>query len=269
MPRLTRRRALQVAVGLAAGLAGCPDGETDAGRGDAGTAVGSPTPPASGGDEGADDIESVTLRADDAGYDDPLAWFVPDPRDRATAGGTVDPSDRAFEGLIGDAPTAETLRVTDRATETEASVAPETARRFVAGTDFDSETLLVEGRSVGECYRLVLCSVFWEDGEVETRYGRFLRDADAACEADARDAHVTIARLPVSLDPAEFEMGATGVASGRCFRPEAPLGTPRPRSATATAGRTDAASGTEAPSGTAGDASADTTDLTDTGGGSR
>ncbi|WP_436928360.1 hypothetical protein [Halosimplex halobium] len=257
MPRLTRRRALQAAVGLAAGLAGCPDGETDAGRGDAGTAVGSPTPPARGGDDSADDLESVTLRADEAGYDDPLAWFVPEPDDRATAGGTVDPSDREFEGLIGDAPTAETLRVTDRAAETESSVAPEAARQFVAGTDFDSETLLVEGRSVGECYRLVLCSVAWDDGEVETRYGRFLRDADVACEADARDAHVTIARLPVSLDPAEFEMGATGVASGRCFRREGPRPTPRPRSSTATT------AGTDAGPGTAGNAP------TDTDGGSR
>jgi hypothetical protein len=257
MPRLTRRRALQAAVGLAAGLAGCPDGETDAGRDDGATPIGSPTPPVPG-DDRVSDIESVTLRADEGGYDNPLAWFVPEPGDRATADSTVDPSDREFEGLIADPATAETLRVTDRATETEASVAPETARQFVAGTDFDSETLLVEGRSVGECYHLVLCSVFWEDGEVETRYGRFLRGADVACEADARDAHVTIARLPVSLDPAEFEMGATGVASGRCFRWEGPRPTPRPRSATGT------------PTGTETDARGTATDApTDTDGGSR
>ncbi|QLH81535.1 hypothetical protein [Halosimplex pelagicum] len=235
MPRLTRRRALQAAVGLAAGLAGCPDGDTDAGRGDAGTPVGSPTPPVpTAGDDRVVDPESVTLRAADIDYDDPLAWFVPEPDDRPTDGGTVDPSDRTREGLIADEATAETFVVADRATETEISVGAETARRFVAETDFDSETLLVQSRPVEECYRLVLCHVTWADGEVEPRYGRFLRDADVACESGERDAHVTLARLPVAFDPAEFEMGSTGVANGACFpMREGARPTPRPRSATA------------------------------------
>jgi hypothetical protein len=250
MPRLTRRRALQAAVGLAAGLAGCPDGETDAGRDDGATPIGSPTPPVPG-DDRVSDIESVTLRADEGGYDNPLAWFVPEPGDRATADSTVDPSDREFEGLIADPATAETLRVTDRATETEASVAPETARQFVAGTDFDSETLLVENRSVEECYRLVLCHVAWDDGEVETGYGRFLRDADVACESGERDARATVARLPVPLDPDEFETGATGIASGRCLRAarerERARTTPRTRSSTGAGSeaRTTGSTGTD------------------------
>ncbi|QLH76016.1 hypothetical protein HZS55_01260 [Halosimplex rubrum] len=246
MPRLTRRRALQGAVGLVAGLAGCPDG--DAGRGDAGTPVGSPTQPVpSVGDDRVDDPDYVTLRADEADYRDPLAWFVPDAADRATDGGTVDPDDRQWEGLVADAATAETFAVSDRVTETEVSDSAETARAFVAETDFDSETLLVEGHQVEECYRMVLCYVTWDSGEVETRYGRFLRDADVVCESGERDAGVTIARLPAALDPAAFEMGATGVASGRCFRVgrerERARSTPRPRSATGTA--TNAATGTD------------------------
>lgn len=236
MPRLTRRRALQAAVGLAAGLAGCPDGDTDAGRDD-GTPVGSPTPPVpTAGDDRVADPEYVTLRADEADYSDPLAWFVPDPADRPTDGETVEPTAREREGLIADEATAATLGVSDRAIETEVSVGTEAARTFVAETDFDSETLLVEGRSVEECYRLVLCHVTWDDGEVETRYGRFLRDADVACESGERDARVTIARLPVALDPTEFEMGGSGVASGECFptghERELVRSTPRPRSAT-------------------------------------
>lgn len=272
MPRLTRRRALQAAVGLAAGLAGCPDGDTDAGRDDAGTPLGSPTPPVpTAGDDRVSDIESVTLRADEAGYDDPLAWFVPESTDRPTAGGTVRSADREHEGLVADAATAETFSVSDRVAETEASAGAEAARRFVSETDFGSETLLVEGRSIRECYRLVLCSVAWADGEVETRYGRFLRDADVACETDERDAHVTVARLPVALDPAEFEMGATGVASGRCFQrgPERARPTPRPRSATAMSSGTDTPSGTDAASGTAADTSVDTDVPTGTDGGAR
>jgi hypothetical protein len=248
MPRLTRRRALQAAVGLAAGLAGCPDGDTDTGRGDAGTPVGSPTQPVpTVADDRVADPEYVTLRADESDGSDPLVWFVPDPDDRPTAGATVDPADREWEGLVGDEATAETLAFSDRATETESSADVETARRFVAGTDFDSETLLVEGRSVRECYRLVLCHVSWTDGEVETRYGRFLRDADVACESGERDARVTIARLPAALDPVAFEMGATGVASGRCFRVgrerERARSTPRSRSVTETA--TSAATDTD------------------------
>jgi len=238
MPRLTRRRALQAAVGLAAGLAGCPDGATDADEGD-GTPAGSPTQPAAAvPDDRVVDPEYVTLRADDIDYDDPLAWFVPEPDDRPTADATVEPSDREREGLIADAATAETFVVADRVTGAEVSASAETARRFVAETDFDSETLLVEGRSVEECYRLVLCSLTWSDGEIETRYGRFFRDADVACENGERDARATIARIPVALDPAEYEMGSTGVARGRCFRVgrerERSRSTPRPRSATGT-----------------------------------
>jgi len=238
MPRLTRRRALQAAVGLAAGLAGCPDGDTDAGRDD-GTPVGSPTPPVpTAGADRVADPEYVTLRADEADYSDPLAWFVSEPDDRPTAGETVEPTARETEGLIADEATAATLGVSDRATETAISASAETARSFVAETDLDSETLLVESRSVEECYRLVLCHVTWDDGEVETRYGRFLRDADVVCESGERDARVTIARLPVALDPTEFEMGGSGVASGECFPMERgrerARSTTRPRSATAT-----------------------------------
>ncbi|QPV61385.1 hypothetical protein I7X12_11460 [Halosimplex litoreum] len=238
MPRLTRRRALQAAVGLAAGLAGCPDGGTDAGPEDAATPVesSSRSVPTAAADRVVDP-EYVTLRADEADYSDPLAWFVPDPTDRPTADATVEPTARETDGLIADAATAETLVVADRAAETEVSASAETARRFVAETDFDSETLLVEGRSVRECYRLVLCHVIWNDGEVETGYGRFLRGADVACESGKRDTRATIARIPAALDPDEFEMGATGVANGRCFgvgrERERTRSTPRPRSATA------------------------------------
>jgi hypothetical protein len=243
MPRLTRRRALQAAVGLAAGLAGCPDGDTDTGRGSAGSPVGSPTPPVpTPRDDRVADPEYVTLRADEADYSDPLAWFVPEPDDRPTADATVESTARETEGLIADAATAETFRVSDRADETEVSAGAETARRFVAETDFDSETLLVESRSVEECYRLVLCHVTWAGGELETGYGRFLRDADVACESGERDARATIARIPASLDPDEFETGATGVANGRCFRVgrerERARSTSRPRSATGTASGT-------------------------------
>jgi len=238
MPRLTRRRALQVAVGLAAGLAGCPDGDTDAGRGSAGRPAGSPTQPVpTVADDRAVDPEYVTLRADESDYDHPLAWFVPDPDDRPTAGATVDPSDRQIGGLIADEATAATLTFSDRAVETDASAGVETARQFVAETDFDGETLLVDRYPVEACYRLVLCYVAWADGEVEVRYGRFLRGADVACESGERDSQVALARLPVALDPDEFEMGSTGVASGRCFPMERDRArsTPRPRSATGTA----------------------------------
>ncbi|ELZ28243.1 hypothetical protein C475_05540 [Halosimplex carlsbadense 2-9-1] len=235
MPRLTRRRALQAAVGLAAGLAGCPDGDTDAGRGSAGTPVGSPTQPVpTVGDGRVVDPEYVTLRAEEADYDDPLAWFVPDPADRPTAGGTVEPTARETEGLVADEATAETFAVADRVTESEVSAGAETARSFVAETDFDSETLLVDWRPVEACYRLVLCHVVWNDGEVETRYGRFLRDADVACESGERDARVTIARLPAPLDPTEFEMGGSGVASGECFPMERERARPTARSRSVT-----------------------------------
>lgn len=235
MPPFTRRRALQGAVGLLAGFAGCNDGDPS----------GSPTPPARDRDADriARDPEYVTLRANEYELGDRFAWFL-GPNDRPTDGGTVERRDRETRGLIADRATADTLTIDESAVaETEISDSPGTVREFVAATDFDRETILLDPQLTHECYRLVLCYISWAGGEYEVRYGRFLRDHDVACEADARDGHLTVARIPAVLDPEAMEHGGTGVSNGDCF----PLPGERGRSAS---GDSTAGAGTDSGTGT-------------------
>lgn len=244
MPPFTRRRALQGAVGLLAGFAGCNDGDPS----------GSPTPPARDrdGDRIARDPEYVTLRPTEYELGDRLAWFV-DPADRPTDDGTVERRDREMRGLIADRATADTLTIDEEVVaETEVSESAEAVREFVAATDFDRETILLDPQLTYECYRLVLCHVSWTDDEYEVRYGRFLRDHDVACEAGARDGHLTVARIPAALDPETMEHGGTGVSNGFCRPPRGERDRPTP-SGDATAVGTDAGAETDSGTGTPSD----------------
>ncbi|WP_415378802.1 hypothetical protein [Halosimplex sp. TS25] len=255
MRPFTRRRALQAAVGLTAGFAGCNDSGGGGG--------GSPTPSAGrrpDDDHVALDPEYVTLRASDYELGERFAWFV-DPEARPTDGGTVERGDRLFRGLVADRATADTLTIDeDAVAETEISDSPGAVREFVAETDFDRETLLLDRQLTYECYRLILCYVSWADREVETRYGRFLRDHDVSCEADARDGHLTFVRIPTSLDPERYEHGGTGVGNGHCFPPPGERGRPTPpvtHPGTTTGSGTPAESETVTDSEATGETSAD------------
>lgn len=231
MPPLTRRRALQGAAGLLAALAGCPDRTSDS----------SPTPtvpadrPRAGG---LTDPAHVVLRHSEG----PAAWFA-DP-DRGQDPTAVESENGRTRGLIASDAVAETLSVAEgasadaTATETAPGDGVAAASDLVAGTDFDSETLFLDQRRVGECYRLELCYVDWTPTEFETQYGRILRDHDVACSADAADSVAVLIRVPAALDPDERASYSSGVHSGSCDRiPEERRyggGTPRPPGRTAT-----------------------------------
>lgn len=221
VPR-TRRRLLHGAAALLAGVAGCSDSTSP-------TDPPSPTEP--GRSRGLGNVERdpdrVVLRASEEAVDPPLAWFDGDagadadgnPAADASGGGdaggdngdgtTVPPDDRDPSGLVATEATAATLHVDDVEGAAE-------ARSFVANTDFDAETVYLDPHSVGECYRLRLCSVTWSESDVATRYGRILRDHDAACRADARDVRVTFVRIPAALDPQEVTSTGSGVHRGPC-----------------------------------------------------
>lgn len=95
------------------------------------------------------------------------------------------------------------------------------ARRFVEGTDFDSETIFVYQQTVGECYRLELCYVGWSADEIDTRFGRLYRDAHVACEVENEDAVATMIRIPEAIDPNDVRGFSFGGSSGGCrIRPE-------------------------------------------------
>ena len=93
------------------------------------------------------------------------------------------------------------------------------ARRFVESTDFEAETIYVQQRSVGECYRLELCYVGWSGSEIRTDFGRLYRDADVACEVESEVAVATLIRIPDAIDPDGIRGFSSGMSSGGCHLP--------------------------------------------------
>lgn len=205
MVPLTRRRLLHGTAALLAVTAGCGESTTD----DRPTETESVPP----GDSGAvpdnyalrNDTEEPPVRIPDA-----------DRRRTTTDRNSADPPDDANRhGLVASAETADRLWFADVDEADE-------ARRFVADTDFDAETLYVEFRRVSECSTLELCSVSWSDTEIETRYGSTLRDADVSCQADAKDAVSHLIRIPEALDPDRIRSRGSSWRSSGCRRHRRP-----------------------------------------------
>lgn len=217
MPSLTRRRALQAAVGVLSGLAGCNDATTGPDPDDAPTGTPAVDREPSGPDY-ARDPESVVLRTDGVDPQNLPAWYAHEPEAVPTDGGTVASSDRAADGLIADRETAETFTTADGRSVSDVSDSPERVREFVLATDFEAETVFVDHWFVEECYRVQLCYVDWSDGELESKFGTVLRDHDVHCDAHDRDTAVTVARLPVALDPDEIRTGSTSYGTNGCDR---------------------------------------------------
>ena len=205
----TRRALLQGAAALSLGLAGC-SGASSSGS----------TATASNRLEGENvvrDPESVALRNPDNTW---AAWRT-DEAPIATAS-TADGDRRiadAEEGLIADAETAADLRFAD-------VDGVDAARTFVDGTDFATETLVLDTSRVPECYRLDLCGVTWSATDYHTYYGRVLRPVDVACRTDTWDRITHLIRIPAVLDPTEIRGRGRGTAGDGCsgFRERAGAG---------------------------------------------
>ncbi|QLC34824.1 hypothetical protein EFA46_011205 (plasmid) [Halarchaeum sp. CBA1220] len=174
----TRRRFLAsaAAAGLGA-LAGCngssSSSESAPDRSLSGTTLADP--------------DTVTLRASGNGL---LAWVRP--RDATTT--TESPPRYAGRPLIATDETAERVRFAD-------GVEASAARDFLDATDYGSETVYLEHRSVGACHRLELCYVNWTATSIDIDYGSYYRDASDACEADADDVTAWFIRIPDALEP--------------------------------------------------------------------
>lgn len=198
MRPLTRRDALHGAVALLAGLAGC------SGSGSSSSSSVGTTPTAAVRDGPRDSgptPEHYSLRGGRDG------WVVRLPDE--SAGGTDGRAeDRWRHELVASTETAESLTLAD-------VDGADRARAFLAETDFETETVYLEERVVGECWELDLCSVHWASDHVETDYGRRLRPVDAACSADAKVAVATLIRIPEPLDPDRVTQFSSG-SGGRC-----------------------------------------------------
>lgn len=195
----TRRRLLQGAAALAAGLAGCNGSSSG---------VSSSNHP--------DDAEN--LETDPEGYalrnadNAPVAWFASS--ETSTAPPTTEREPRISEretGLVATAERASRLRFAD-------VDGVDGARSFVEETDFDRETVLLETRLVRECFRLDLCAITWSATSYHTYFGRTYRPADVACRTDANDRVAQLVRIPDTLDPDAVTSHGSGSTSGSCAK---------------------------------------------------
>ena len=198
MVPLTRRRALRGAAALLAGLSGC--NETTGGFSSTATMSSDGRP-----ENALTDPERVAVRTDSR---DLVAW-----RDGEKTPEEGD-GERRFPtyGFVASESDRESLRFAD-------VDGAEAAKTFVDETDFETETIYYLQAEVRECYRRELCYVAWADDRIETRFAWRLRDAQAACDADARVLSAWFIRIPEALDPDEITRFSTG-SSGGCRPPE-------------------------------------------------
>lgn len=145
--------------------------------------------------------------------DEPAAWLRPADATTERDGPTTRPPENARpRGLVASADAADRLGFAD-------GDGVEDARRFVDATRFDRETLYLETRRVGACFRPELCYVAWSETRVETQFGRYYWDADVACEVDDRDATAWLIRIPDTLDPEQVRRYGSGGSSRGCRDP--------------------------------------------------
>jgi hypothetical protein len=204
MVPLTRRRLLHAAVALLAGTAGCNGSQSSSVTG---TAVAGPA----GRPSDAVVPEHCSLRTP---ADAPPVWLLSE-GDGETSTSSATPRLSRAQGFVASTDAAERLGFAD----VDGAAA---ARRFVSNTDFDSETLLLETRTVDACRTLSLCHVSWTDSSIDTAYGSTYRDADVDCDADGSDSVSTLIRIPEALDPDAIRSRGSSWGSSGCDRRRPP-----------------------------------------------
>lgn len=198
MVSLTRRRALHGLAAIAATLAGCNGSDSDSF---------SDPPPAGPPENVVKDPPHYTLRNPEP---EPPVLIQPPETTTDGMGGSRRPR---RDGLVATAETA------DRITFVDGLDGADAARKFVEATDFSSETLLLEPRTIDECFHNKLCYVTWSSFEYRTWYARLYRDADVACETDANDFVTFLIRIPDTLDPQNYNSHGSGTSTRGCMVP--------------------------------------------------
>ncbi|MEZ3117272.1 hypothetical protein RYH80_15255 [Halobaculum sp. MBLA0147] len=195
----TRRGLLSVTVGAAAALAGCGTLAGDAGRAE------TATEPADGADPGPNSVtDPPTLRLRGGEIRPPVWIRDPDGQPRRTARpGDVD----VVSDVIASRETANRVR-TD-------GVDADAVAAFLADTDFERESVVLQLIRLEECYTVSLCSVSWADDGFDTDYARALRPYDERCRAEAFTYEIRLIRIPAAFDDPPGGFG-TSLGSADC-----------------------------------------------------
>jgi len=208
---VNRRAVLALAAGTAASLAGCSGFASSAGE-SASERPDSERTVTDGPDSGTTtDPELVLVRE---GTDRQPIWLA-DPDGDDDGRPTPRPDQRHIDSVIVDSESrADRLSVAS-------DVDGETVRSFLAATDFDAETVIVETVRVEECFRLSLCRISWQPREISTDYTRRSRDWDDACAVDEWVFEARLIRIPDAIRADSSSARSTSIGTGAC-RPGGP-----------------------------------------------
>ncbi|MBZ6496738.1 hypothetical protein [Natrinema longum] len=88
-------------------------------------------------------------------------------------------------------------------------------REFVDDTDFETESIVVDQRPIGDCYHRHVRSVQATDGDFHRRYCRTLKDPKTPCEADTDVMEVVVFRIQRSYEDAPPSHSSSESASCR------------------------------------------------------
>jgi len=185
-----RRSFLTGVAGVAAALAGCSGSESHSSPPEGGTIV----------------TDHVTATTRSTGDRPPVVAPREDTGGESTDGAsTAEPVTLHTVESEGD---AEAFEFAEDATNVAA------ARRLLAETEYDSESVFVFQTRIGECDRLQLNYVTRDDdGDPNLQFCRVIRDAHTACEREASDHAAALVRLPFPGD--EYD-GLSAGSGGSC-----------------------------------------------------
>lgn len=189
---VSRRRLLAASGGcLSAAFAGCTGFE--------GNESVSGYSSDSGTVESTHDYESLFVRSED---DTPVAYSSEDVADDADENRGPRYLDEIF---VVDEDDAAALWFTDATAADDV----DDARAFVEETDFESETVVVDQRSIDDCYRRHLLGVRAADGEFRTSYCREIKAATEPCEADTTVVEAIFVRVRRPYDDPPSRRGSS------------------------------------------------------------
>lgn len=189
---LSRRRLLAAGGCLSAVVAGC-------------TGIGESEPATHTVSEGgepipSDEYESLTLRSND----DEL--FVSDGSDPPDDDPHPRPPKRVLEFVLSEAAASE-LRIDAD------DVDADEARAFLESTDFETESIAIDQRTIDDCYRRHVLSVQANPDEFRTQYCRSLKAPTTPCEDDATVVEAIFFRLDRAYDEAPSSRASSESAS--------------------------------------------------------
>lgn len=220
----TRRGLLAVASAcLSAGLAGCYGTEIS------GSSSQGSTTDLAGNYSSTHEYEVRSARAEG---DDPFLFRDEDAAADYEANRGEDPQparlDTTFFVIDGDA-------ADDLVIET----AAEELRSFVTGTDFESESILILQRSIGDCYYREVTGVEARDDDFQVHMCRWLKEPTTRCEADREVMEAIVLRVARPYGERPSSRGSSESAVCRGAGPDGEISGNKTPSGNQTSGQGD------------------------------